>query len=60
VGLTAASVGGPALALDTPLGAWVAIYSYSFLAVLPLACHPPPNRQFTGVRLASANTTHLM
>ncbi len=38
--ITATSVGGPALALDTPLGAWVALY-YSFLAVLALACAIP-------------------
>jgi hypothetical protein len=39
--LTAANVGGPELALDTPRGAWVALYLYSYLAVLMLASAIP-------------------
>jgi len=31
----------PGLALDTPRGAWVAVYYWSFLAVLALACAIP-------------------
>jgi hypothetical protein len=37
----ATAVGGPRLALDTPRGAWVAVYLYSFFAVLALACAIP-------------------
>ncbi|WP_130334638.1 hypothetical protein [Micromonospora kangleipakensis] len=37
----ATAVGGPRLALDTPRGAWIAVYLYSFLAVLALACAIP-------------------
>jgi hypothetical protein len=37
----ATAVGGPRLAMDTPRGAWVAVYLYSFLAVLALACAIP-------------------
>ena len=40
-GLTVTSFGGPGLALTTPRGAWVAIYFYSFLAVLSLGCAIP-------------------
>jgi hypothetical protein len=43
--LVAPWVGGPALAVTTPRGAWVALYYYSFLAVLGLGCsipHRPP------------------
>lgn len=39
--MTATTVGGPRLALDTPRGAWVALYLYSFLAVLALASAIP-------------------
>jgi hypothetical protein len=49
--LTAASVGGPELALDTPRGAWVALYLYSFLVVLMLASAIPHR---TAVRCSSA------
>jgi hypothetical protein len=35
------SFAGPGLALDTPRGAWVAVYYWSFLAVLALACAIP-------------------
>ena len=38
--LTASSI-GPHLALDTPRGAWVAVYHWSFLAVLYVACAIP-------------------
>lgn len=37
----ATDVGGPRLAMDTPRGAWIAVYFYSFLAVLALACAIP-------------------
>ena len=39
--LTVTSFAGPGLALDTPRGAWVAVYYWSFLAVLALACAIP-------------------
>jgi len=38
--LVASSI-NPGLALDTPRGAWVALYYYSFLAVLVIACAIP-------------------
>jgi hypothetical protein len=39
--LTVTSFAGPGLAVDTPRGAWVAVYYWSFLAVLLLACAIP-------------------
>ena len=39
--LTATSVGGSGLALDTARGAWVALYFWAFLALLALACAIP-------------------
>ncbi len=39
--LIATTVGGPRLALDSPRGLWVALYLYSFVAVLALACAIP-------------------
>jgi hypothetical protein len=39
--LTVTSFAGAEYALDTPKGAWVALYYYSFLAVLALACAIP-------------------
>jgi hypothetical protein len=39
--LTATSVGGSGLALDTARGAWVALYFWVFLALLALACAIP-------------------
>ena len=39
--LTATSVGGSGLALDTARGAWVALYFWAFLALLALACSIP-------------------
>jgi hypothetical protein len=39
--LTATSVGGAGLALDTARGAWVALYFWAFLALLALACAIP-------------------
>jgi hypothetical protein len=39
--LTVTSFAGPGYALDTPRGAWVAAYYWSFLAVLALACAIP-------------------
>lgn len=35
--LTVESFGGPDLALSTPRGLWVALYFYSFMALLMLA-----------------------
>ena len=42
--LTATDVGGPEMALDTPRGAWVAVYFYSYIAVLAFACAIPHRR----------------
>ena len=39
--LTVTSFAGPGLAVDTPRGAWVAVYHWSFLAVLMLTCAIP-------------------
>ena len=39
--MTAVSVGGSDLAVTTPRGAWVAVYLYSFLALLAFACAIP-------------------
>jgi hypothetical protein len=39
--LVATDVGGTEMALDTPRGAWVAVYFYSFVAVLVFACAIP-------------------
>jgi hypothetical protein len=39
--LTAADIGGPDLALTTARGAWVAVYFWSFLAVLTVGCCIP-------------------
>jgi hypothetical protein len=39
--LTATGVGGPSLGLDQPKGLWVALYYWTFLAVLMLACTIP-------------------
>jgi hypothetical protein len=39
--LTATAVGGPDIALDTPQGAWVAVYLYSFVLLLQAACAIP-------------------
>jgi hypothetical protein len=38
---TATSVGGPAFALDTAYGAWIALYYWSFLAIFMMACAIP-------------------
>jgi hypothetical protein len=40
-GLTVTSIAGPNLAVDTARGAWVALYFWSFLGVLMLACSIP-------------------
>ena len=40
-GLSATSIGGPTLALSDPRGLWVALYFWSFLAVLMAACAIP-------------------
>jgi hypothetical protein len=39
--LVATAVGGSRLALETPRGAWVAVFFYSFVAVSALACSIP-------------------
>lgn len=39
--LTVESFAGHELALSTPRGLWVALYYYSFMAVLMLACAIP-------------------
>jgi hypothetical protein len=39
--LTATDVGGPSLGLDQPKGLWVALYFWSFLAVMALGCTIP-------------------
>lgn len=39
--LTVTSFGGPALAVDTARGAWVALYYWSLLVVMALACAIP-------------------
>ena len=39
--LTVTGFGGPGLAVTTPRGLWVALYYWSFLAVLGLACAIP-------------------
>lgn len=39
--LTVPSFGGPDLAVNTPRGAWVALYYWSLLVVLALACAIP-------------------
>jgi hypothetical protein len=39
--LTASKIGGPELGLDTSRGLWVAVYLWSYLAVLALACAIP-------------------
>ena len=53
--LTVTSFGGPGLAVDTPRGLWVALYYWSLMVVLALACaipHRPviiPTASATGV-----------
>jgi hypothetical protein len=39
--LTAEGIGGASLGLDEPLGLWVALYYWSFLAVLMFGCSIP-------------------
>ena len=39
--LTATAVGGSDMALDTPRGAWVAVYLYAFVLLLQAACAIP-------------------
>jgi len=46
--LVATDVGGAEMALDTPRGAWVAVYFFSFIAVLAFACAIPHRRPPTG------------
>jgi hypothetical protein len=47
--LTVESFAGPELALTTPRGLWVALYYYSFMALLMLAC-AIPHRPVTSQR----------
>ena len=53
--LTVTSFGGPGLAVDTPRGLWVALYYWSLMVVLALACSIPhrpviiPTASATGV-----------
>ncbi len=42
--LTVTDFAGPTLALDTPRGLWIALYYWSFLGVLALACSIPHRR----------------
>jgi hypothetical protein len=42
--VVATDVGGAEMALDTPRGAWVAVYFYSYIAVLAFACSIPHRR----------------
>ena len=39
--LTVTSFGGPGLAVDTPRGLWVALYYWSLMVILALACAIP-------------------
>jgi hypothetical protein len=39
--LTVTAFGGPGLAVDTPRGLWVALYYWSLMVVLALACAIP-------------------
>ena len=59
--LTVTSFAGSGLALDTPRGAWVAVYWWSFLAVLMLACAIPtaPSTQ-EPPRMADQWTSRLL
>jgi hypothetical protein len=60
--IVATLVGGPGLALDTARGAWVALYFWSFLAVLALACaipHRPVVDRQTLIRRAEADLLDL-
>ena len=52
--LTVTSFARPGLALDTPRGAWVAVYFWSFLAVLALAC-TIPHRPVTPLRVCTGS-----
>jgi hypothetical protein len=56
--LTVTSFAGPGLALDTPRGAWVAVYYWSFLAVLMLACAIPTSSGHANRKLPVADGTH--
>lgn len=47
--MTVTSFAGPELGLDAPRGAWIALYYYSFILLLMLACSIP----FRAVRRAS-------
>jgi len=52
--LIATTVGGPRLALDSPRGLWVALYFYSFLAVLALAAAIPHRAIVAAARPSNA------
>ncbi len=51
--LTATDIGGAQLGLDTTRGLWVALYFWSFIAVLVLGCAPALGVTPAGVRDAS-------
>lgn len=50
---------GPAFALDTPRGAWIAVFVSSYLAVLMLACSIP-HRPIVATRSAAAPSPGLV
>ncbi len=54
--LTVESFAGPELALSTPRGLWVALYYYSFMALLMLACAIPHRPVATGGQAWSLRT----
>jgi hypothetical protein len=56
----ATAVGGPRLALDTPRGAWVAVYLYSFLAVLAVACAIPHRPVVVAAQRPTPETVDLL
>ena len=63
--LTATSVGGTDMALDTPRGAWVSVYLFAFVLLLQAACtipHLPPPASTPPSRradiLSAAVTSH--
>lgn len=57
--LTVASFAGPRLALHTARGAWVAVYCYSFLALLALAAPFHTERSLPARRSRARDATHI-
>jgi hypothetical protein len=51
--LTVTSFGGPGLAVDTPRGLWVALYYWSLMVVLALACAIPHRSVIAPTALAT-------